>query len=284
MIVKNNWFQENLGERFNQYMSAGDKLFSEPFKDFDVNFNLYEFQEKTFDEAVDSACKEISQKYKNLFLAFSGGMDSEFVLRAFHRNGIPITPIIVCYGNEYENEYAYETCEELGVNYIKVEVSDEVFFQCYYSCIIKKLSGVGENSTQLIFAAEVAKERKGTLITGEHLLGQGDDIIEEDYFAFCNEWDFYADHIYDGQLDIIPFFLYTPELTYSMFPSIYDLCLWNEHKAKLYKIPLRRKLYPCYSNDIIYKINIVKQFVPQLKRGCFWSRNEILDIFNKFKR
>lgn len=282
MIVKNNWFQENLGERLNEYLFADDKLLMEPCKDFDAKFNLYEFREKSFDDAVDEACKEISEKYDNLFLAYSGGMDSEFVLRAFHRNGIKITPLIVCCGNEYENEYAYETCEELGIEYIKIEVTEEVFLNWWYSCIKKKFNGTGINSVQLLFAAEVATQRKGTLITGEHLLGQGDEIIEEENFSFSCEWDFYTDHNFKD-LNIIPFFLYTPELTYSMFP-LEENGFWNDYKSKLYKIPSRRKITPIYSDDLLYKINTIIKLIPDMKRTKVWSKTEIVETFNKYKR
>jgi hypothetical protein len=278
MLVKNNWLSENLMDRITD--SDAEDYFDVKARDFNVTLSPYNFKAKDFNTAVDEACKDIAGNHSDLYLAYSGGLDSEFVLRAFHRNGIKITPVIVCCGNEHENEYAYETCEELGIDYIKVEVTEDAFFKWYASAIRAPFNGIGFNATQLIFAADVVNKRGGTLITGDNILLDGDNYIEDSHYAWMSEWDFYADHNYKD-LNIIPFFLYTPDLTYSMLPEEYGF--WNDYKAKLYGIPNRRKLTALYSDDLMYKLNMLIQLLPDSKRTHYWSKSEILDIFNKVK-
>jgi hypothetical protein len=270
-IVYNNWITENLRNRI-----------TNPNSDYRVQLKPYKFKEKTFLEATDEVCEAIDKRFNNLFLAYSGGLDSEYVLRSFHRNGIKITPIIVCCGNEHENEYAYETCEELGIEYIKVEVSETFLFNWYSTKIHNLYNGVGINSTQVLFAADVVKNKyeNGTLIIGDNFLGDGDNPIEEEYYAQSSEWDAYVSNLYTS-LNIIPFYMYTPELTYSMFPKENDF--WNDYKAKLYGLPNRRKLRPLYSDDLLYKINTLDRTVSQVKRTHYWTKEQIFKIFDSCK-
>lgn len=276
-ILKNDWMSDNLHDRLEIKFSDLN-----PNLDFEVKFNPYTFEQVEFHKAADQACREISEKYENLFLAYSGGLDSEYVLRAFHRNGIKVTPIIVCCGNEFENEYAYETCEELGIDYINVDVTEDVFFEWYARHIGVTLKGIGVHSTQKLFAAEVAKSKNGALVLGLNVLGDGDDIIDD--VAIMCEWDFYTNTLYEG-VDIVPFFLYSQELTYSMIPDEQEIGnKWSNYKAKLYNLPRRRKLYPAYSNELEYRINMIKRVIPEHKIVCSWSRQDFFNIFNDFKR
>ena len=80
MITKNNWLATNLAERT-----------INPTVDFELIINPYPFKKMDFNSAVEMTIKEIAGKYSNFYLGLSGGYDSEFVLRAFHKFGIPIT-------------------------------------------------------------------------------------------------------------------------------------------------------------------------------------------------
>jgi hypothetical protein len=71
-----------------------------------------------FDQACDQVAQEIYSEHKNLYVALSGGCDSENVANAFYRNKIPFTPVILIYDNVEDQEqikessYAIEWCKK----------------------------------------------------------------------------------------------------------------------------------------------------------------------------
>jgi hypothetical protein len=75
----------------------------------------------SFDQACDQTAQEIYSQYKNLYVAFSGGADSEGVVDALHRNKIPFTPLILIYDNVKDQEqlkessYAFDWCRKYQI-------------------------------------------------------------------------------------------------------------------------------------------------------------------------
>ena len=72
----------------------------------------------TYQDHFEPAAKLIAQKYKNLYLLLSGGLDSEFVLSVFLHMGMDIKPVIMNLNtfdginyNYFESKYAYEYCK-----------------------------------------------------------------------------------------------------------------------------------------------------------------------------
>ena len=260
MITKNNWCISNLNDRFKNKNSK-----------FEVYLNPQNFEKIDFNSACEKAAVEIYEKYKNLCLSFSGGMDSDYIFRLFHRLNIPIKPIIVCYGNEKENEYAYETCNQLKVTPIIIKPTTEEFIKTYYEEIYLKYNGVGIHSTQVYFASRAIKNE--TLITGNHIMGDGDEIINETEFTNANEYDYYIP-------DVIDFLLYTPEITYAIVENMKNKigCRWDIFKSQLYNIKHRHKLKAEYNevvNGIIQKLNN-ERTIPQYH--FVWSKNEMFKI------
>jgi len=270
MKTKNDWFTSNIAERF-----------TDPGSPFDVNINLYPFKKIDFKSAVKLTIKEIANSYSNLYVALSGGLDSEFVLRAFNQLDISIIPIIVCYGNELENKYAYKVCKELSINPITISVSDNEYLECFTERIYKKFNGVGIHTTQVLFAADYVEKNNGVLITGNHLIGDGNEIISEENYASSNEWDFYVEYTHPSIVHI-DLLLYTLEIAHASLPTS-NGNTWKNYKSELYNIKHREKIKPTYSNDIIFKLQEL-----HLKRPAFryrtektWSRSEFNDIFQK---
>ena len=265
MLTKNNWLQSNIKDRLI------DKSVN-----LQLSINLYPFKCMTFDEATDYTCKEIYKEYKNLYLALSGGLDSEYVLRAFHRNNISIQPIIVCCGNEKENEYAYKACNELQITPIVINVSEILFLE-YFLKYIYANGAIGYNSTQKIFAHEYSYKNNGILLCGEHFLGQ-DNLISDEQYSFIDEWDFYEDCNFDG--NIINFFLYTPELVYAIAPKVY--MKWYEYKALIYNIEYRNKMKAKYSQEL--SLILRKLSKPNsTKTSIVWTKQKFFDTFERYK-
>lgn len=270
MLTKNKWLHTNLAERFINKAS-----------EFDMGIDLYPFKGMTFQEAADYTCRDIANNYNNLYLAFSGGMDSDFVLRCFHRNNIEIKPIIVICGKQIENEYAFNLCDELQITPIIIEVTEQQFLDFYRQHIYEKFNGVGYNATQVLIAAELVEKENGTLITGNHFMGDGDDMITDEVYLISNEWDFYTDYCFTGCKNI-DFFLYTPEIAYSMMPD--ENITWNRHKEKIYQIPYRDKMRPVYTPETYEVIKtMARNRTPLKKTGEVWTKQKFLDTFDKYK-
>ena len=269
MVTKNNWFTSNLAERF-----------TNPESDFLLNLNPYPFKKIDFNLAVELAVKEIGSKYTNLYLGLSGGYDSEFVLRAFHKFGIPIIPVIVHFCNEAETKFAHQACKELGITPIVITITEDQFVEYFYEKIFKQLNGVGFHSTHGLFVAEYVEKNKGTLITGGHFIGTYHTNVADDYSSTC-EWEFYAGYLYPA-VNKIDFYMYTPELTYSMFPET-DEGGWSDYKHKLLGLEYREKIQPVYSAELISRLR--KLLGPRDNFNHIfkydWTREEWDKIFEK---
>jgi hypothetical protein len=269
MITKNNWLASNLAERA-----------INPTVDFKLIINPYPFKKMDFNSAVEMTIKEINSKYSNFYLALSGGYDSEFVLRAFHKFGIPITPIIVCYGTEVENEFAFRACIDLGVVPVIITLTDEQFLKYLEEKVYKPFNGPGYNATHVMFAAEYTEQHNGTLITGGHWIGADPTNIADDY-ASAHEWDYYTHYVYPT-VNKIDFFLYTIELMYSMFPET-DEGNWSVYKQQLFNIDYREKVRAIYPPHMVERMrNLLGKVEDYKHRQIYeWTRSEFESIFEK---
>ena len=268
IISENNWINDN-------FTPSG--LIS----DYDVKFNLYPFKPLKFHAAAIEAAIKISKKYQNLYVGLSGGIDSEYVLVCFHKLNIPIIPLIVlCEGNEEESKYAFKICEKLNITPKVIICSNYEIIDICLNFIFKKINGIGFQSATRAYAANYVKENEGTLICGEHMIGDGDILLKDSEYAM-NEWDGY-DSAHFG--DEIGFFTYTPELVYSMISGNTldgENMFWQEYKSKLFELEVRDKIYYSYPErirKIIASIHNLKKF----KTGIRWKKNELLNIFKPY--
>ena len=74
-----------------------NRNYNDPYLDSDMDCYLVPTEPskvKDIDTVGDEIAQEIFHKYKNIYVAMSGGIDSEWVAKCFHRQGIPFTPII----------------------------------------------------------------------------------------------------------------------------------------------------------------------------------------------
>jgi hypothetical protein len=268
IISENNWINDNITE-------------SRLISDYDVKFNLYSFKPLDFHTAAEQAAIKISKKYQNLYVGLSGGIDSEYVLVCFHKLKIPIIPLIIlCEGNEQESKYAFKMCEKLNIIPKVIICSTDKILDICINFISKKINGIGFHSATRAYAANYVKDNNGTLVCGDHIIGDGNILIRDSEYAM-NEWDGY-DSAHFG--DEIGFFTYTPELAYSMISGNTldgENMSWKEYKSKLFELELRDKIrysYPERIQKIIASIRRLRSF----KTGILWKKNEILDIFKPY--
>ena len=261
------WIQHNLNQRLID-------------KTLDFKFILIssKFKVMAFHDASDYTAQQIAALNIPLYLGLSGGADSEYVLLCFHRNKIPIIPIIVkTSGNELETSFAFHICHKLNITPIVLNLLDEDNIKLYAYCF-NKLNGGGMWGMSTILASNYAKKNNGILITGNHLIEENNISVQK---IDAHEWDFYSS-ILTNKNDI-NFFNYNPEIVYSMIYRINGLPS-DEFKHTLYETSFRPKINPTYTDEFYKKIKNIEYNNPT-KANCkyiFGKKEEVLSMMEKW--
>lgn len=234
MTTKNNWFTTNLKDRTSENLCA-----------FDVTLNPYEFVKGNFYEMCNKQARELYDQHDKLYLAYSGGIDSEFVLKVFADLKLDITPVIVMTPyNEMESSYALKFCKDRQitpeiVNYTANEIVDKLKEKSIDKGYFSLLGGLP------LLVCDLVNQTGGKLLTGygepfTTIPGlQPDHPISER--LEMSEWDYYLD-TYDSSHPS-GFFTYSLEVYYSLINQIrYDV---STQKAKylLYQVKPRMKMF-----------------------------------------
>ena len=238
-MTENNWFTTNLGER---------TLENSKDHQFEVFLKPYKFQKSSFKEAANTLAKRLSEEYDNLYLAYSGGMDSEFVLKTFHELGLPITPVILCSPfNELESNFAIKYCEDNNIKADIIDLDKKTFIQELYNRTYTKnyFSLVGGIP---LYLADYVNSKGGKLITGfgdpftitptsgiSHSIAYFGPTVE------YSEWDYYLDE-YDNSHPSA-FFTYNIEVFYHLIKDMDHTVSVQEAKSRLYDVEYRPKIH-----------------------------------------
>ena len=102
--------------------------------------------------------------------------------------------------------------------------------------------------------------------------------LSKEIYASSNEWDFYTDVFNCTNID---FFLYTPEIAYSMMPDEYTK--WNLYKQKLYGIEYRNKMKAIYSEKARNIIHRIIVSTGTKRTSVIWTKSQFFDIFKEYK-
>lgn len=207
-----------------------------PKLDFDVKFNIEKVKKLNFQEAAIEVSKNISEKFHKdkLYLSFSGGMDSEFILKTFKTCKIPILPILIKSPlNLIESERAIRYCKAEN---IKLEIIDLSLKQVIRE-IIQTLIDLNNGTPYGLYPLLLSKR-----IGNNFLTGNGE--------PFHNQKTFYRHELFEHDyytttLDNCPppFFSYSPEIFKSMIREMdYNSNSLNLSKSKLYNIEYREKI------------------------------------------
>lgn len=226
--------------------------------DFKTTIHFGPCQHLDFHQAADYTAHRLPDKKK--FVAFSGGADSEYVVRTLKRNNIEFTPVIVhCKRNNLETLNALRVCQELQLKPDIIEVSEIQLFRTFVGTIYYLLNGIGINSTPCYIAAKHATERQGILITGDHHMDDhrnttGIGMIE------IAEWEFYNDALLPGSTII--FYSHTLELLRAL--ACYTDPCFDEFKcSKIYNIRDRLVTGYCYSPQIRKFLDSIERKSPK---------------------
>lgn len=234
MATKNNWFTTTLNNR------STDNLC-----DFDIQMEPYQFKPGNFNDEAIRVAHELVEKHEKLYVSYSGGLDSEFVLNTFLKEGLPITPILVDTPyNQFELQWAHNFCKEKNIKFevltfTKNEIIDRMKEKTIDRGLFALLGGL-----PLVVCDEVNK------VNGKLITGYGDPFMlnfdfnndkpVEKTLEFC-EWDYYLDS-YDFTHPS-GFFTYDIGLFHALISQIGHILPSQEAKSKLYQLPYRIKMY-----------------------------------------
>jgi hypothetical protein len=252
MLCKNSWID----------MTWDGKPARTSRENLKVTINLRAKTLVDFDQACDQVAVEIYDRYKNLYLAFSGGSDSEYVATVLARNKIPFTPLIIDFVNikamdqKYEQWYALQWCRKYQINPKIIELDDYKLSNNEKQVYDKLKPRLHRGSPTVGCMYNTVKELGGHLITGAQLEYYPDheqmNYLEPqlgNYHGFVmEETDLYIETLEQNQHPWA-FYYWSPEVM-AAFVHKWDCDMtMQENKSAIYKTSPRPKFV--YPNDFV---------------------------------
>ena len=252
--------------------------------EFTTTFNLRDAVEiLPFQTAADVAAKVIASQYNNLYLALSGGLDSEFVAEVLLRNQINFTPVVISGPwNQLETWYAFNFCDNHNLT---PKILDYNESSSYHS-LIKR---IGSYSVRLqlpflltMLPLVIANEiEDGHLINGSGEIFYDSKSYHEPTGSLLNFVSYnHCLEIEHGRRHPGAFFSYTPELFRAGIADIDITKNSQVAKSQLYNIPFRPKMhnemFGYYPNQTLdTAINSLRTKLPLIKHSRI-QRDDLL--------
>ena len=237
-MTQNNWFSTNIQERD-----------LSNFSNFQIYVNFNEkINNKSFVENSNIVAKDVYDRFDNLYYSCSGGLDSEYILMTFKRNGMKLNPVMIRSAfNIEESNISIRLCKELGFKLEIIDMPSDVFVYELYELTCKRgfYSLVG--GVPLL----IEKYTGGKILTGcGDIINSGRvDIVSSTNISTeleFPEYDFYLDNKHPSA-----FFMYSPSLIIAYLRELNFAGNYEISKCKLYNIDYRKKVF---WQDELYKI------------------------------
>jgi hypothetical protein len=227
-----------------------------------VTINLRAKTLINFDQACDQVAVEIYDRYKNLYLALSGGSDSEHIATCLARNNIPFTPVILDYVNikgqdqKYEQWYALQWCKQHQIEPKIIELGDYKVSDNEKQLYTMLKPRIYRGSLTTGYLYKVLKDLGGHLITGAQLEYYPDheqmNYLQPqlgNYNGFVlEESDLYIETLEQNQHPWA-FYYWSPEIM-AGFVHKWDCSMtMQQNKSAIYKTSPRPKF--AYPGDLI---------------------------------
>lgn len=214
-------------------------------EDFRIDFDPYPFREMSIASAGAYTAELIREKHgDNIWIAMSGGYDSEFVARCFYDNGIPFTPIIWRIRDWPESDYAIHWCRQRNIT--PHIVDKDVLTGPTLGLLQKTAARMHTDHflcTVNIVLSGIAEKQGGFLITGT-----GVAMSDNEYPEPMGEFTHFAEHDFFLEIwnDRHPgsFLIYTVELFHALLKKTDHRLNVQEAKGIVYDLSFRPKLKP----------------------------------------
>jgi len=250
-----------------------------------------------FNSAADYTAKLIADKYTNLHLCLSGGLDSEFVAVVLLRNRIPFVPVILSTRNNHESWYAFKFCDEHKLTPVVFDFTSSIRTADTKFVIEDLVIQIIENATVLKIPIDesiipniivkLLSDPTANVLTGYGDSGHNSDRFSEpmgDVFEITDH-EFYLNLEY-GDSHPGAFFTFTPEIFKAIITDIDVNKNSQSSKSTLYGLQFRSKTFSAfyYINDALGRKNkvygeITKRFARNKKFiHASFSRQQLLDM------
>lgn len=205
-------------------MSGHNNWITFDYKNKHFSMNPVDLKFRNKQESIEYTVEQITNKYENLYVSLSGGLDSEFVAKCLYDHGIKFTPLIIDYAsNANERWWAYRWCYEHNVKpiIIKLERNDII---ANFPKISYKYSTAFVSSIDFIVEAYVSK-LGGKLVTStaepfdrvssfnDDLSTKTSDMLDFSTYDFMLDYHMPDKHAYN-------FLTYTPDLIYDFVKNL----------------------------------------------------------------
>ena len=221
----NNWFSVSVdGPRFQvRFERKASKLY------------------KNFDEAADQAAQLLYKEWghRPLYLALSGGVDSEFVARILLKNKIPFTPVILKIDsiNDIESQFALTWCEKNNItpvilNYTTQDLNNN------FKLFFPKMHKIKHYHSTPMMTIYKYVETQG----GHCIYCAGDINLDSDRKEFFHYHYDFIPNMVDAAKHPTSFFMYTPELVLSYINQFDTTQPEQLNKLGFYQVESRSKI------------------------------------------
>lgn len=247
---------------------------------FEVNFNHKSpARQLNFFEAADYTARTIAEKYKDIFLGLSGGMDSQFVAETLYKNNINFTPLIGMNPTNNDHEFAIDWCNARNIKSI---ILDLEFYSRdilkIYTTFLKKVPFVNVGNCIDLFLSSIAKKHSGHLLVGGPTLP-----LTHYHPTQASKEPIYSVDISEFALELTNqpiggFFFFTPEIALSQAINL-DITKTDDYsRAALYNFPVRHKTleYRLFPDSIRLKLaHITKN---RKINNQDWSKTNLINL------
>lgn len=258
--------------------------------EFELSLNSPAVFEFPFQVAANYTAKKIAEQHKNIYVALSGGLDSEFVASVFLRNGIAFTPVVIATNAGNDHFYALQWCADNQITPMIVNINrDDIDYVKFCHARMRQLRITSVSNLMVCYAAQRVADLGGTLVTGDptipRLTTEFDEAIGD---VFKTYWfEFLLGIVYPGQ-HVGGFFFYTPEMARSYAEHV-DTSL-NDARARtrLYEtVPYRPKFFPPYtplSNDTASRLNNLVRPLDTREINCQWTKENFIALLTNLNK
>lgn len=269
----NNWYTLKFGNKANDS------------DNFEMSFGSNLSKVMSWNDAADFTAKKIAERYNNIYLGLSGGLDSEFVANVLLRNNIKFTPVIVGLPKSTEHHYALKWCRDHDIEpkVFELEFEDRRLYP-EVARLVKTLGFYSHGCVVSSWITNWVIQQGGHLVTGEPTLGQRyyhrpiTDLMDVWWVQFISQLVF-PNYDHPGG-----FLNYTPEIVLSQAVHLDTALDDAESRAKLHNLPYRPKLsHPLeiISTQRLVDILSIHKLHPvslsPKNGGCGWDKKDLIE-------
>ena len=267
MWCRNNWIEYSFGN--NTVRQAKESL--------SLKFNAQAKQLLPLSVTAIETAKEIHSQYQNIYVAMSGGCDSEFVADSFTRAGVPFTPIMLTCENFlaihkwYVDQWCIKNNRTLKILDIPFDMLMSVAKKKAFK--IKATNGLAVASS---IVGDYVKKQGGFLVTGampaywpdpKLNLGRNTENFNFEGF-YIDEDDFYIESLDPGYHPWC-FAYHNPEIFASLVNEWDPSEPVEENKWRMFSQVPRPKLN---GGEMILR-NAIANSIPEYYQKISWTQD-----------